>query len=868
MSEPKPPEKLSIAEEKGYEYLVKQMQRYLLYVLPELTETAYDSGHLNYYEVASLASSIEGSKRLKKVSVSDTSANTNLLASLARTANIKFMRKIPPNVLAGLMPLIKVYKVNYPSGLKDKTSPNDTFLVPFDDGIIPIGASYLGTTGVDSAGVARTPVPYTVESELLGNHKGALDMATLVSFDYQFIGTNPAETETSITAKMKLKFTSVDALLAHRTLIGETPDKTLPDFTYADLVNSAARESPNYYRLKVKVGYQKVSEQYIKTLLGPSANNVYGAVSVNQLAMELTNAINESNVMLFIYPVSHELNFNENGTIDLSVNYHGAIESSMVSSESNVLLVSARGKTLYDAIKVIKDEKEAELKALRERYDAEHRAKDDDYEKQREEITKKQDKKLEEKFKDLHIIYEDFLETLYNSGKVRSIKFIAEGIEDRWAFFGNADTVEDRGNAGAEAPLNNETPPSLEYSTHAPGDAVIAARVQAIKESVQKNTPNPQTSGGGSAGSNPGPGISIGANVPDRVNFIFMQDIILYVLQVLGYESLAVDDIYLILGNIVVPTARKTYSTIISTAVGLGVEGVSLDAGGSSNTFSIMNSLNPLDPTLREKIVMLQYNIGTLPVSLEYFNKWFFNTVIKTSKTDWRLKNFLYDLMELIRLSVANIFGTQLFGAPGSRTLLGAVTVAKDYGLKLYNTRQEEIDFADLSGINVFNESNDIANVLYLFIPTLITNQINPLDVVRNEELNVFTFTVGSNVGLLKKVNYKKMDIAGAREARIDQAGETPQGILRMKYDADLEMYGPCYFRPGDIVVINPTFLSKSSIGEGVTALADSLGLGGVFMVLKTNTDVSREGIKTNLETVFQSYGTLKIRPLTSPGGS
>jgi hypothetical protein len=88
-----------------------------------------------------------------------------------------------------------------------------------------------------------------------------------------------------------------------------------------------------------------------------------------------------------------------------------------------------------------------------------------------------------------------------------------------------------------------------------------------------------------------------------------------------------------------------------------------------------------------------------------------------------------------------------------------------------------------------------------------------------------------------------------------------------MKYDADIEMYGPCYFLPGDYIIINPVFLSKQTTEETVKALANDLGLGGIYMVLRTNTDISRDGIGTKLETVFQSYGTLidgKVRSRNS----
>lgn len=206
------------------------------------------------------------------------------------------------------------------------------------------------------------------------------------------------------------------------------------------------------------------------------------------------------------------------------------------------------------------------------------------------------------------------------------------------------------------------------------------------------------------------------------------------------------------------------------------------------------------------------------------------------------------------------MFGDQTFSIAGSRLLSSITTVDRSYGDTI--RPKGIIETKDLVGKIKLTDVSKGTNIMYLFSPSILTTKINPLNIVENDEKNIFTFIVGSSAGLLKRITYKKQEIPGMREARALQEGELATGTLRMKYDADIEMYGPCLFRPGDYIVINPVFLSKQPLGNSITLLASDLGLGGIYMVLKTNTEVSRDGVSTKLDAVFQSYGTLI--PLTA----
>lgn len=822
------PEKIN--EEKGYETLVRQMQYYLLYILPPVLVNANKQGHLQ----------IDTSKtRLRKLDVDDTSGNLSVSSALSRTTNIPAMRKIPPNVLAGLQPMIRVYKVVYPDGFKK--GGEVSYQVPFDDNVRPLS--------MDAERI----------EDILSARAGGLDIASLVSFDYQFIGTNPAESETSITAKMRLKFLSISSLLDTRKLVPFSVKKGEKfkhiNFKYADLVNQSLRESPDYYRIKIHVGYKKVTKKYIDNLLSKGDNI---QTFSKEYVETLVRAINESNMFLYLYPVAHDLNFNEGGTIDLNIEFRGAIERSLTGDTSNVLLVGDDAGNVYREVKRL-EEKIAKENSDLEKSRTDLKLTDEAYNKKRQDLDEKLKLDLKKAKAAKARIYTGFIRYLYKTNRIRSVNFIPEAFGASSGKGFSSATVTDNSILRSAAATQFVVPKGTDINYSVTSDPTeVEKLVQMLINQVEAAGRETST-GDAASGAGKSPGSSgYPSTLPTKINFIFFQDLITSIFEHNEIKQwLEIDDFYMILGNILIPTAYNYVETFISkTHQGLFLSQLASNVRGIG------------------EVPLVQYNIGNLPISVELFNKWLIEHVVKPGKVDWKLKHFLYDVMELIRISTLSIFGNQIAGLPATRTLINATTVSKELGQYIKNSKTGEVSFIDKVPKNLasFDSSQktadprELSNVLFLYVPAIQAERINVLDPPRMErEFNMFTFTVGSNVGLMKKVSYKKMEIPGIREARATQEGELATGTFRMKYDADIEMYGPCYFRPGDMVIINPVFFSKKDAETDMIRLAKDLGLGGVYMVLRTSTDISRDGMLTKLETVFQSYGNLFKKNLIRP---
>jgi hypothetical protein len=864
-----------VSSERGAEALIKEEQNYLLFRFLDILAAATRNGDLDKAYGA-------GVKRMRRLDPRDQDANSKFAGILSRTQNSSILRRIPPNVLSGLVPSIKVYKVVYPyryafknkgemfyrsaiSAMSAEQYKLEAALeVPFDYGVHA------------NQFQSETERQTSITDVILGRQKGYLDLANLVSFNYQFIGTNPAEVEACITANMKLKFQTIDALLEERSLVsgdveiansfaltsgGVVPistkkEKLTVGFKYSDLVNQGLNTSPDYYRLKVEVGYADVTPEYIKNLLLDGTNvrsNVFSSFNIgetpgvndlNKFCDSLASAINDTKIILYVYPVRHEINFSENGTIELNIDFHGAVEQVMSESETNVLLTSAEGQKIVERVRSLEKEKAGK------REDAAKAAERDpalaeESRKRQEQIDTDYERKVKKELESLPYIYKSFINTIYSESLVKSITYAPEdlGVVDEGTFADDnqisVDTKEASIRQKERGEITQEDVKKLALNLNYIAENKDEVEKQA-KMLFQDSTD---------------PGAKIfNTEIDGRIRFIFLQDLIAQAMKVMERGDLATQDLYLVLGNMILPVA-KGYRDLVETSV-----------PGALSFFEQNNAYAML------------VNIGQLPISLNLFNKWFYETVIKPNKYQYNLRNFLYDVMELVRVSTLQIFGTNTFSVPGSRILSSIVSVDGTVGEQLKTANDPllpidtNLDTSFFRGKMKVSNKSKVTNILYYFVPSTVVSNINVLDVAENDKKNIFTFLIGTNTGLLKRMSYKKMDIPGMREARATQEGELRTGTLRMKYDADIEMYGPCLFRPGDYIIINPVFLSKSSTEISVARLASDIGLGGIYMVLKTNTEASRDGVTTKLDTVFQSYANIiprtpaaKVRPRPRP---
>jgi len=180
----------------------------------------------------------------------------DLTKRIYRNDSVKYLVKnVPTKILSSLLPTIKLYKIFYPNVDKGTRNKGYAWRIPFDD--IPVNSKD-GTSAFQEK---------SIEELLAGN--GRFHGAGIKSFNYKYVGVNPAEVDTNILAELEIFFQNVADLVKPIPVSSDQFLKSPPadvnlDFMYAHLaVNTPMNEynkstkrnevNRKYFRLKAVV---------------------------------------------------------------------------------------------------------------------------------------------------------------------------------------------------------------------------------------------------------------------------------------------------------------------------------------------------------------------------------------------------------------------------------------------------------------------------------------------------------------------------------------------------------------------------------------------------------------------------------------
>lgn len=112
----------------------------------------------------------------------------------------------------------------------------------------------------------------------------------------------------------------------------------------------------------------------------------------------------------------------------------------------------------------------------------------------------------------------------------------------------------------------------------------------------------------------------------------------------------------------------------------------------------------------------------------------------------------------------------------------------------------------------------------------------------------IYHLNLGSDRGLVKKIEFNRIDQQYVLEARIEAAGELGSfDQLRERYNATVIMYGNSFFYPGQHVYLNPSMLGANVVPD-IESMTTKLGLGGYFVVTKVENIIESGLYETILE--------------------
>jgi len=282
-------------------------------------------------------------------------------------------------------------------------------------------------------------------------------------------------------------------------------------------------------------------------------------------------------------------------------------------------------------------------------------------------------------------------------------------------------------------------------------------------------------------------------------------------------------------------------------------------------------------------------NYCDLPIALDRFKKFLFDEFIRPQIEVMRLEDFITRLFNKIVINAmeANVFGQGVRKSFGNlQTGQCTMRTIKEEGKeKEYISRKEYGDIIERKNFinsvllrNVGNKpqksQNGTAkppsqiytlrdfNYFYMFARLTDNFRGEVLNLEQRNQFGIVNIEVGADKGMVKKVNFAKQNGLHLAESAFSRQDARTNGnplFLAGVANAEIEMFGNTFFRPGAMVFIDPSYLYKSpSISSKE---AEDFGLGGFYNITKVNHEISPGKFITRASTVFHHHNTNRNNP-------
>lgn len=827
-----------------------------------------------------------------------------LTSNLTKNANMQvFFNSLPPQVLSLLIPSIKIYKSFIPDiNLAAKTPKVESYdwRVPFDNVPVRYGVGYNKDTNEYTNEFTSEFVAKSTEDILSG--RSSFRTAGIMSFSYEYVGTNPAEINTNIHAKLKLFFHSPRELVERISVdigdprfIKQPPSGRDLTFSYSDLINQASRAykdpatgeqfaNQEYYRLKIECGYAEINEKMLTDVIENyylSTQSIFDQQTLRDYVTQIINAIKSSKVVLFLSPYKYDLNFQENSTITLDISFNASMDAMMTSQDADIFMLTEASSKIEETVKNfqtflelqskvqnIKDPKSnlsaldpcIDIKKLNE-YFKEFKEKNPTFkDKTKEQIIDSLNKQKAIAFNSLSDFFagKTLLHSTYSGPKpvveprvynatfnpdilgIKRDKNTTNGIEQRIKALQSGKKV-------------------VSVEPIAIDSANIANTSSLATKNKKSKTPAPVDLAQQPLASIDEKTVKYKAGAQTyNIRFVLLGDILDIALNTFEKISPESDIPKVILGSIPLNLPDPTLKDII----------------GAKNFYDT-----------KERF----YNLADIPISYNLFQEFLIKNIVKSNKTRYPVLQFIKDIISqlIVPATAPSVLGLKnainssirvstayfTFNTEGQQDPLNVDDPASQ---KTYPSpiTEEMVSKLEKKLANVrFNQFSPVKpeqSPLYVNYMFLYCSSRFPKNITGDEKVDlqrgVFHFRMGTDSGIVKKISFAKVDIPYQREMLARREGNRQGTTLKQFYNASIEMFGNNIFRPGDYIYVNPNYMfynvekdagvaaaKNKNIGTQLFDLQGALGLGGYYLVTKVSTDISDINYTTKLECSFQA---------------
>lgn len=766
---------------------------------------------------------------------------SQVISILANEPDAGTFFKLSPAQLSFLVPTIKLYVLDY--DVKDGRHVEGALReIIFDD--------------------------FTQEADvqnIFANAAGRGHGAGIKSFSYTFDGKDPATIDRSIGATLKMLFTDTEIMtrvqpsgVSFIDLVTRI-NKQVPNKSSYNVSKKQDLSNPSSFCVKPKTKAERAKTSPTMTVLNPEYRRIKAKIGwaiprganaenfFNETFLDggsrqgLVNLLERMQLELFLEMTTHSMDFKNDGRIELTVNYRASLEGEMLSPEANLFFdlqeqinqaknisaaaVDAASATL-DATRAIVDT--AGMKSL-DQDELAAAAEAEKVKKSAEADVNLQTDMLK------YRVYQQFLEKLILGGNVWSVDVKGDDLK-AW-MGGNTDSLKKKTDyAKARSAGSNRLT----------ANKILSRKNTKISKGAFQSSAYDAVMGGLKAASkegDPDDPVDSRKDAADEVKDA-QEEIAEQSSEKGDIEDKTIN--YLFFGDIL-DVAMTTFTNNVEK-----VRDTKIRMMVSKMTF-----INPATGKL------INAKITDIPIALDEFVIWYTNHVIKPMRSQYKILNFIQDIMTQL---VAQALGYNCFEGMGNLlpelSLVPIQYPLTDKGSEPIqrgtagapSDRFPRVSVNNLRKIFSKDKKTNAAAtsyVSYLVMHASLKSAANrdPSNIELDERNGIYHLGIGLDRGIVKNIKFKASKIKHHAEARIIDQGMANLGQLYEKYDASVEMYGCSLFKTGQHIYINPRTM-------GVTSdISRLLGLGGYYIITKVTGELSSTGYGLTLDAKFENNG-------------
>jgi hypothetical protein len=256
------------------------------------------------------------------------------------------------------------------------------------------------------------------------------------------------------------------------------------------------------------------------------------------------------------------------------------------------------------------------------------------------------------------------------------------------------------------------------------------------------------------------------------------------------------------------------------------------------------------------------YNLADVPIPAEIIGQWFFNRILDTDRKTYPLRTAIRDIISDMltpaidkycssysseaRKDVEMSILTTLASKSTMQSRKNSVSQVNSGGHgssgAYWENSDEVINVGETAAMAHFAKgSEDLRTYLVIHTTPLVMSGGNPMIDAR---YGIYHLVLGRDKGLVKRIDFKRKEMPYLETMNIENANA--QGVLAIPMDATVEMFGNSLFLHGQIVYIN----AEMGLGR---AVADTLKVGGYYMVTKVTNSLDSSGWQTTLNCIWLS---------------